>query len=163
MEIITYSCTVKVYHGLDNFSKSDQELIQKARKAVENSYAPYSRFHVGAALRLKSGEIICGNNQENVAYPSGLCAERVALFYASATHPGESIETIAITALAQDFDIAEPVAPCGACRQVMGEYEKNQGKNIKVIMMSNNNTYYVVESCKSLLPIIFEADQLKKI
>jgi len=163
METITISCTVKVYHGIESFTEADRELMKHAKEAVKSSYAPYSKFHVGAALRLSSGEIIVGNNQENVAYPSGLCAERVALFYASATQPGQLVETIAITAVSSDFNLLDPVAPCGSCRQVMGEYEKNQKQNIKVIMMGNNDKYHVVESCKSLLPLIFEADQLKKL
>jgi cytidine deaminase len=161
MKTLTFSCNVTVIDALENFTEKEQELIKSARNAVKLSYAPYSKFHVGSAVLLHSGEIIIGNNQENVAYPSGLCAERVALFYAAATKPNEKIDAIAIVAQAENFEVKEPVAPCGACRQVMGEYEKNQNQNIKVIMMAEGEQYYVVESCKSLLPLIFEADQLK--
>lgn len=161
MKTLSFTCNVTVIDTLENFAPKEQELIHAARNAVKNSYAPYSRFHVGSAVLLHSGEIIVGNNQENVAYPSGLCAERVALFYAAATRPNEKIDAIAIVAHAEKFEIIEPVAPCGACRQVMGEYEKNQQQNIKVIMMADGEKFYVIESCKSLLPLIFEADQLK--
>src|ERR1700735_4414244 len=124
----------KEYNTLKELSKADHDLCLEAVKAMENSHSPYSKFRVGAALRLQSGKIIHGSNQENVAYPSGLCAERVALFHWGSTYPNDPIETIAITAYKDNFELIKPVTPCGSCLQVMAEYEKKQGKPIRVIL-----------------------------
>lgn len=162
MQEFTLSCTFQSYDSPADLPAADRELLNEAIRAAENAYAPYSQFHVGAALRLKNGKIILGNNQENVAYPSGLCAERVALFYASATHPGEPVEALAITAKTSNFHIQEPVTPCGSCRQVMAETEKKQGRNMHIIMKGENEKVYVTESAACLLPLMFKADELKK-
>ncbi len=162
MKDFTLNCTFQSYDSEDELPEADRKLLQEAELAAKNAYAPYSQFNVGAALRMKSGRIIRGNNQENVAYPSGLCAERVALFYASAEYPGEVIEALAVTANTDKFEITEPVTPCGSCRQVMAESEKKQGENIRVIMYANNGKVIVTESAKTLLPLMFKADELKK-
>ena len=96
---------------------ADAELLRQAHEATDNSYVPYSKFHVGAAVRLANGDIVKGNNIENAAYPSGLCAERVALFSAQAQYPDVPVEALAITARSEITDVTDPVAPCGACRQ----------------------------------------------
>lgn len=150
------------YDTEDDLSAQDRELLSEARKATANAYAPYSHFRVGAALRLAGGKIIHGNNQENVAYPSGLCAERVALFFASAQYPDEIVEAIAVTATPANFELTEPVTPCGSCRQVMAESEKKQAQNIRVIMDGPDGRIWITESVKNLLPLMFKADELKK-
>src|ERR1700748_2789555 len=121
------------YTSKKELTDNDQNLCAEAVKAMENSHSPYSKFRVGAALRLKSGKIILGSNQENVAYPSGLCAERVALFHWGANHPDDPINSIAITAHTDDFELLKPVTPCGSCLQVLAEYEKKQNQPVKVI------------------------------
>ena len=118
---------------------SEQELIEKAKNAYSNAYAPYSGFLVGASVLLENGEIINGSNQENAAYPSGLCAERVALFYAGAKYPEVPIKTIAISAKSKTFEIDDVVSPCGACRQVMAEYQQKQGQDIRLLLHSPND------------------------
>src|SRR6201993_5649761 len=109
----------KEYASIDELNSDEKELCLEAVKAMKNSHSPYSKFRVGAALRLKSGRIIIGSNQENVAYPSGLCAERVALFHWGANHPGDPIEAMAITAHSDGFLLTKPVTSCGACLQVL--------------------------------------------
>src|ERR1700743_971546 len=124
----------KEYETLSELSDTQQALCAEAVKAMKNSHSPYSKFRVGAALRLKSGKTIKGSNQENVAYPSGLCAERVALFAWGATCPDDQIETMAVTAHTDEFKLLKPVTSCGSCLQVMAEYEKKQGKPIRIIL-----------------------------
>ena len=110
---------------------------------------------------LKNGAIIQGNNQENVAYPSGLCAERVALFSVGAHHPNIPVKAIAITAKSEHFDIDEPLAPCGACRQVMVEYEKKYGQNIRIILRGEEGKIHIINSVSDILPLSFSSDKLK--
>ncbi len=162
MKELKISCTFQLVESENELSSQDHELLSESRKAAANAYAPYSHFKVGAALRLANGKIIHGNNQENVAYPSGLCAERVALFYASAIFPDETVETIAVTADPVNFRLTEPVTPCGSCRQVMAESEKKQGNNIRVIMDGPNGNVWIADNVSSLLPLMFRADELKK-
>jgi len=162
MKKINHSFVVTEYESRDELTSVDNMLLQKAIEAVDNAYAPYSTFYVGAAALLENGEIVIGNNQENAAYPSGLCAERVALFYASSIFPDVPVKAIAITAKAKNFTITEPVAPCGACRQVMAETE-NRFKNIlRVIMMGEEGVIHVVEGMENILPSAFHAEELKK-
>lgn len=162
MEHFKVSLEFEVYQSANELDEKDQELLIHATQAAENAYAPYSLFKVGAAIRLKSGKIVTGNNQENVAYPSGLCAERVALFYASANYPGEGMETIAVAAKALHFSINDPVTPCGSCRQVMMEAENQNGHKIRVIMQGEKGKILVSGSVENLLPVSFKADGLKK-
>ncbi|MBE0639040.1 MAG: cytidine deaminase [Bacteroidales bacterium] len=162
MEHFKVSLDFEVYQTVDELNADDRELLNYAAQAAENAYAPYSLFKVGAAVRLKSGKIVTGNNQENVAYPSGLCAERVALFYASANYPGEGVDAIAVTAKAINFSIDEPVTPCGSCRQVMIEAENQNEHKIRVIMQGGQGKIWISKSVENLLPIAFKADELKK-
>lgn len=143
-------------------STQEQELLQTARKVSELAYAPYSNFYVGAALLLENGVIVTGNNQENVAYPSGLCAERVAMYYAGAQYPTIAIKTIAITCKSKSFHVGEPLSPCGACRQAMAEYEMRHKSTIRVILMGETGKIRVVDSIADLLPFMFKAEELKK-
>jgi len=147
----------------DVLSESDQKLINEANAAIKTSYAPYSEFNVGAAVLLDNGEVVRGSNQENSAYPSGLCAERVALFHAKSTYPDAEVQTIAITSSAENFENADPVTPCGSCRQVMAETEKRQSSNIRVIMTGDNHITKIVDGIDNLLPMKFQEERLKKI
>ena len=155
---ITFS--IEVLESASNLSAEDQALLKKAANALKDAYAPYSRFNVGAALLLKNGEIVIGNNQENVAYPSGLCAERVALFAAGAHYPDIPVKTIAILAQSDKVSIDEPLAPCGACRQVMCETENRYGQKIKVLLKGDADKIYVINSVSDILPLSFTPDKL---
>jgi cytidine deaminase len=161
MKKISITSEIEEYGSPNELSADDQALLVKAREAGKNAYAPYSSFHVGAALRLENGVVVTGNNQENVAYPSGLCAERVAIFAAGANHPNVAVNTIAITCSSAKFAVNRPLSPCGACRQVIAEYERKSGKNIRIILAGESGAVYVVGSMKDLLPLSFEADELK--
>jgi len=134
---------------------NDQLLAEQAIDAMNKAYAPYSKFHVGAALQLITGEIIQGNNQENIAYPSGLCAERVALFYSGANFPGIEIETLCIVATGDLVPKSHILSPCGSCRQVMLESENRQKKPIRVILINQDGTILIVNSVKDFLPFGF--------
>ena len=151
---------MEVFDSISELPKDIQELMNKAQEARENAYAPYSHFRVGAALRLVSGEIILGNNQENAAFPSGLCAERVAVFYAGATYPNIRITNLAITARSSKQTIKTPVAPCGACRQSLAEYEVKQKTPIAVFFMGEKGQVVKANSVKDLLPLIFDNSYL---
>jgi cytidine deaminase len=153
MKEITYQFRIKKY-TIEEVSKDDQLLIQAAKQVIENAYAPYSKFKVGAAVLLANGEIITGSNQENAAYPSGLCAERVALFYAQSRYPNVAIQSLAITASGA-FSSAEFISPCGACRQVMVESEK-RGKGHLRILLCNETEVLEINSAADLLPLKFD-------
>lgn len=134
---------------------AQQHLVDLARSATNRSYAPYSNFRVGAAIELSNGEIVTGSNQENAAFPSGTCAERTACFYAHATFPDAKFRTIAIAARGTDGnEIPSPIAPCGACRQALLEYEKLAGENVTVILCGAKEIY-ILPSVASLLPVSF--------
>lgn len=139
----------------DELSDTDRQLVDLARQATHRSYSPYSHFRVGAAILLDNGEIVTGANQENVAYPSGTCAERTACFYAHATYPQAKFVTIAISARDTDGnEVTEPIAPCGACRQALLEYETLAGNPVRVIL-TGATTLYLLPSVRSLLPFAF--------
>jgi len=148
------------YHSLTELNQADQALCAEAVKAMANSHSPYSKFKVGAALLLESGKIIHGSNQENVAYPSGLCAERVALFHWGANHPDDPIKSIAITAHTNDFELLKPVTPCGSCLQVLAEYEKKQEQLVRVILYCHNGPIWITNGIHSFLPFLFFEDRL---
>ncbi|MBO4328970.1 MAG: cytidine deaminase [Bacteroidales bacterium] len=134
---------------------ADAELLLRAHEATRNSYAPYSKFHVGAAVRLANGVIIQGNNIENAAYPSGLCAERVALFAAQAQYPDVPVEALAITACSDIAEVTEPVAPCGACRQVMVETEQRSNTPMRILCQGHTGPVFVFDGVETLMPFIF--------
>ena len=142
-------------YAFDELDVEDKRLIDAAMKATERSYAPYSHFHVGAAALLENDVIVTGSNQENVAYPSGLCAERTALFYANSQYPDMAIKTLAIAACNENgTPSANIISPCGAGRQVMLETENRFGKPIRILLYGPKEVY-VVESVASLLPLAF--------
>lgn len=141
-------------------SKEDLELVNRAKEATKNSYANYSHFNVGAALRLENGDIIIGANQENAAFPSGLCAERTAVFAAQAQHPDQPIEALAIAAKNVNGFIKEPISPCGPCRQVILEVEDRYKKPVRIILYGTDGIY-IVKSVKDLLPFSFVDANMK--
>ncbi|MEZ5082340.1 MAG: cytidine deaminase [Bacteroidales bacterium] len=162
MKKISLTLEFSIYNTLKELPSEDMALLEKAISAMKNAYAPYSNFKVGAAVLLTNGEVFLGNNQENAAYPSGLCAERVALFYASSIYPDVPVKTLAVTAASVDFIINDPVTPCGSCRQVMAETEGRGKTPMKIIMMGEHGKIYVTEGVINLLPLMFQAEQLKK-
>lgn len=141
--------------GINELSREDSILVERAKNATATSYSPYSKFSVGAALLLENGEIIAGSNQENVAFPSGLCAERTTIFYASATYPGVKFRKLAIAAYSGGDFVEEPISPCGACRQSILEYEKLAGEPIDIILVGRNKVYKI-KGIRSLLPLSFD-------
>jgi cytidine deaminase len=148
------------FDNADELPASDRELILTAVSAAGLAYAPYSKFRVGAAVRLESGKIVHGSNVENAAFPSGLCAERTALAAAVSNFPDDRPLAIAITAIAENGDIAESVSPCGNCRQVIAEEETRRGSQIRIILYMKNKIR-VIESISLLLPLQFNMNNLR--
>ncbi len=140
----------------------ERELVELARKMCEQAYAPYSAFYVGAAILLENGEVIKGSNQENGAYPSGLCAERVAAFAASAMFPDVAMTKIAISARSNRLKVEDPVSPCGACRQVLLEYESTQRVPMKILLSKEDGKVLIIDRVKDLLPLSFSGNGLKR-
>lgn len=134
--------------------------MQKAIEARDNAYAPYSQFFVGAAILLDNGEIITGSNQENASYPSGLCAERTAVYYAGAKYPNSKLLKMAITAASQKQKTDSPIPPCGACRQALAEYEVKQDESIEIYFMGETGKIIKSESLANLLPLVFDKSAL---
>ena len=144
-----------VFDNENEIEPQDLALLHEAHEATANSYAPYSKFHVGATVRLANGAIVKGNNIENAAYPSGLCAERVALFAAQAQYPDVPVEAIAITARSEHATINEPIPPCGACRQVMVEVEQRSKQPMRIICQGQTGPIMVFDGIETLMPFIF--------
>lgn len=161
MEKADLHFTYEIYSGSTELTEPQRDLLGQARDKLLNAYAPYSEFRVAAAIELANGEVIVGTNQENAAYPSGLCAERVAIFAAKSQYPDERIVRIAITAQGH-HDILVPIPPCGACRQVMLEYELNQYEPIELILSGTKGKIYTLSNVRSLLPLYFSHLDLKK-
>jgi len=161
MKTINITSEVTIYENLTELLPEDQELIQSAIEATKRSYAPYSNFSVGAAVRLKDGQIITGTNQENAAYPSGICAERTTLFYAGSQYPQTPVTTLAIAAHNGKELTEQPISPCGACRQVILEAEERHKQRIRIILYGTKGIYSV-ETVKDLLPFSFVAESMKK-
>jgi cytidine deaminase len=160
MRKIEIATSVTIYKDIFELSSGDAMLMKKAIEARQTAYAPYSKFHVGAALLLENGEIILGNNQESAAYPSGMCAERVAVWKAGSSFPEVKIHALAISASSLIATVDKPVGPCGACRQTLSEYEINQKTPFKVIFMGEIGEIVVTESLLSLLPFSFDNSYL---
>lgn len=144
------------YESLDQLDPRDRELAQAAIEATKSSYAPYSHFNVGAAVRLDNGEIIKGSNQENAAYPSGICAERTAMFYASANYPENAMTAIAITASQNGTLCDNPVTPCGSCRQVMAQYQTKGGQPMEILLIGGKKIWKFTK-VDDVLPLIFDS------
>ncbi|QYJ68522.1 cytidine deaminase [Flavobacterium litorale] len=160
MDSIKIASTFTVYNSENELPNDVKALMQQAVAVRQKSYAPYSKFHVGAALLLDNKEVVLGSNQENAAYPSGLCAERVAVFYAGAKYPDAKILKIAISAASEETVVKEPIPPCGACRQSVAEYEMKQNSPIEIYFMGETGKIYKSDSLKNLLPMVFESKYL---
>lgn len=160
MKEIEITTTVKVFNAIKELSSEDKMLLNKAVNAREKAYAPYSKFNVGAAVLLENGEVILGSNQENAAYPSGLCAERVAVYYAGAKHPGIKILKLAVSASSSIKKVDTPVGPCGACRQALSEYEITQKQAFPILFMGEIGNIIKAPSLASLLPFSFDSSYL---
>lgn len=150
---------VHEFENIGELAEDDQLLLREARKITALAYAPYSGFHVGAAVLLSNGIIVKGNNQENAAYPSGICAERVALFYANANYPDAKVVTIAISAAKNGELVTETVKPCGSCRQVLAEAEVRFETPIRIIL-DGHDGIILLKSVESLLPLSFSKKAL---
>lgn len=162
MKHITEQLQATMLEDDSSLSEKERTLLKASLSAAENAYAPYSKFQVGAAVQLANGKVVIGSNQENMAYPSGLCAERVALFSAGSTDPGETIQCLAITVIAEGLGFEDVITPCGNCRQVIMEYQFKQHSPIKLLMASQDGQILVVQDAKTLLPFAFRAEGLKK-
>ncbi|MBQ9475880.1 MAG: cytidine deaminase [Bacteroidales bacterium] len=150
------SISYEEYEDISQLSETDRELALAAKEAMNNAYAPYSHFHVGAAVRMSNGEIVKGSNQENAAFPSGLCAERTAMFSASATYPDKDICSLALAGGVHGRLASEPATPCGACRQVMAQYQVKSGKPISIIMIGASRIWKF-KKVDDILPLIFDS------
>ncbi|MDD3037880.1 cytidine deaminase [Bacteroides sp.] len=160
MKDLTITAIIKVYQ-YDELSIDDQKLIKTAMEATARSYAPYSHFSVGAVALLNDGTIVSGTNQENAAYPSGLCAERTTLFYANSQYPDQPVKTLAIAAKTEKDFIQIPIPPCGACRQVILETEKRYGQPIRILLYGKQSIYEVNSIC-DLLPLSFDSSAMEE-
>lgn len=156
MKEISVTSSFEVYDNLKELSAEIQDLMNQAVEIRKKAYAPYSQFKVGAALLLDNGKIILGSNQENAAYPSGLCAERVAIFHAGSVYPEAKILKMAITAASDNNQTQAPIPPCGSCRQSIAEYEIKQDTPIEIYFMGEIGEVYKSASLKNLLPFMFD-------
>ena len=156
MNDITFTSTISAFESSDDLPSDIKNLMSKAVLARKTAYAPYSHFLVGAAILLDNGEIAIGSNQENAAYPSGLCAERVAIFHAGALYPDVKMVAIAISAASESNQTTAPIPPCGACRQSIAEYEIRQDQDIAIYFMGEIGAVYKSNSLKNLLPFSFD-------
>ncbi len=156
MNKVTITTNFDVFETIQELPTDIQNLMYEAVAIRKIAYAPYSHFKVGTAILLDNGEIILGSNQENAAYPSGLCAERVAVFYAGAKYPEAKILKMAISAASDNTTTSAPIPPCGACRQSLAEYEIKQNTPIEIYFMGEIGSIYKSDSLKNLLPLLFD-------
>ena len=160
MKKLEIKTTFEVFNTIDDLSSEVKSLMIQAVQIRKNAYAPYSKFRVGAAIILDNGKIVLGSNQENAAYPSGLCAERVAIFQAGAIYPTAKILKIAISAASDTNPTLSPIPPCGSCRQSIAEYEFKQETPIEIFFMGESGEVYKSESINNLLPLTFDKTSL---
>ncbi|MBR4755788.1 MAG: cytidine deaminase [Bacteroidales bacterium] len=156
MKTVKLDINYTEYSSIEEMDPRDRDLVLEAVEAQKSSYAPYSRFNVGAAVLLEEGTVVRGSNQENAAYPSGLCAERTAMFAASAAHPGKAMVALAIAGGFNHEVAATPCTPCGACRQVMAEYQTLSGKPMSIIMFGTDKIWKF-DRVDDILPFIFDS------
>jgi cytidine deaminase len=160
MKKISITTDFDVFESIQELPEIIQNLMQEAIAIRKKAYAPYSNFKVGTALLLDNGKIILGSNQENAAYPSGLCAERVAIFQAGTLYPEAKIIKIAISAASGNSTTSAPIPPCGSCRQSIAEYEIKQNTPIEIYFMGEIGSIYKSDSLKNLLPLLFDKNFL---
>ena len=161
MKKIKHIIEIEDYQSFDELNAKDRVLLDHAQQACKSAYAPYSRFRVGAAVLLENSEIVIGNNQENAAYPSGSCAERVAMYYASARYPKVAMLSVAVAVESDEVVFNKPLAPCGSCRQVMAEYEHLFQIKMRVILSEPGGRVQIINGISDLLPFTFNAKELK--
>ncbi|MEX0275137.1 MAG: cytidine deaminase [Flavobacteriaceae bacterium] len=161
MKKINVSFELHTFASLEALPHGDKNLMEKAIGARKGAYAPYSNFQVGAAVLLRNGAVVIGSNQENASYPSGLCAERVAIFQAGALYPGEPVVSLAISAASAEYTVTEAIAPCGSCRQSISEYEVRQASPISILFMGETGVVFKCGSVADLLPLAFKNSHLK--
>lgn len=159
MKEINLTTKIRVYL-IDECTDTEKKLVDAAKLATKDAYVPYSNFRVGVALLMENGDIITGNNQENAAYPSGICAERTAVFFANANYPSQKIEAIAVAAHYNGEFTKDVITPCGACRQVLLEVENRYNSPMKILLYGGNDEVYQVDSIKDLLPLSFGEEML---
>ena len=152
----------KSYDSKEELSLLDQKLVNKSEQILESAYSAYSGFSVGAAALLSNGEIMAANNQENIAYPSSMCAERVLFYFCKSNFPELIIEKVDISVKSVEKVIADPISPCGSCRQTMFEYEENQDQKIKIFLKGEIGKILEMNSVEDLLPLAFKTDVLKR-
>jgi cytidine deaminase len=160
MKKIQLETILTVFESFDELSDSEKEYMNKAIEVRKNAYAPYSKFLVGTAILLDNGVVLQASNQENAAYPSGLCAERVAVFYAGANYPKNKIIKMFISASPSERQMLQPIPPCGACRQSISEYEVKQNFPIEIYYMGSVGPIHKSDSLKNLLPFMFDKANL---
>ncbi len=160
MKQISLITNFTVFDSIEELNERETDLMKKAVEVRKQAYAPYSKFQVGAVLLLDNGEIVTGTNQENAAYPSGLCAERVAIFYAGANFPNAKVEKIFISASPEEKELDKPIPPCGSCRQSIAEYEIKQESPIEIYFMGGKGEIIKSNSLKDLLPLLFDKNYL---
>ena len=160
MKEIKIETIIEVFNSLADLPSEIQSLLLQAIETRKNAYAPYSKFRVGAAILLENGKVVVGSNQENAAYPSGLCAERVAIFQAGAIYPNVKMLTLAITAASDTNPTLSPIPPCGSCRQAIAEYEFKQETPIEIYFMGEKGVIYKSHSITNLLPLSFDKTSL---
>ena len=160
MKEIQIETKLSVFESFEELSQSEKEFMNQAVEIRKKAYAPYSKFQVGAAIVLDNGVVLQGSNQENAAYPSGLCAERVVIFYAGANYPDNKIVKLFISATPSDRDSENPIPPCGSCRQSIAEYEIKQDLPIEIYFMGAKGAIYKSDSLKNLLPFMFDKSNL---
>jgi cytidine deaminase len=151
---------VEQFKNIEDLDSESKYLVHKAKDATQLAYAPYSKFHVGAALMLEDGTIVAGSNQENASYPVGICAERVLLSAISSFHPGIAIETMAVSYQSKKIKSDHPISPCGMCRQALQEFEGRMDKPIRLILSGMEGKVYVIKSASLLLPLAFTNEEL---
>jgi cytidine deaminase len=161
MKQTSFNIPVQIFPDLKSLEPADALLLDAARKATGNAYAPYSKFRVGAAVRLGNGQILTGSNQENASFPAGICAERVTLSAASAAFPGMSITDLALTYINEKGASNHPISPCGICRQTLAEYEQRFGQSIRLILGGISGEIYIINRATDLLPFAFSSQELK--
>ena len=150
----------EIYNDIEELDNESKYHIHKAKEAANLAYAPYSKFHVGAAVILEDGTLVTGSNQENASYPLCVCAERIVLYTAATQHPNKRIMKMAVIAHRKNHKDLSPATSCGACRQVMSEFEERQNKPMEVIMLKSKNEWIKCASAESLLPFVFKRNNL---
>jgi len=161
MKSVSFQIPVQIFPDFKSLRIDDALLLEAAKKATADAYAPYSKFRVGAAIRLSNGNILSGSNQENASFPAGICAERVVLSAASASYPGVAVTDMAVTYTHESGSGDRPISPCGICRQTLAEYEQRSGTAIRLILGGQSGEIFVIPKATDLLPFAFSSQELR--